>query len=237
MHRRNTLDTLDELIQARSILRHPFYVAWERGELTKTQLATYARAYYPHVRAFPRYLEATIARADDVSSRIELSRNLADELSHPKAHHDLWLDFSESLGLDRRDVEAGEAESFARATVEAFEGLTQRDSVSGLSALYAYESQQPEVSCRKMAGLREWYGLHSEKGLAYFNVHAKTDIEHREGERNAIGRCLDNGASPELVLGAANDALDAYAGLLDGVCMLAGVSAASASVGASVSSV
>ena len=223
MHRWKALHTLDQRIQTRSILQHPFYVAWERGELTPDQLATYARSYYPHVRAFPRYLAAVIDRADNEASRAELRRNLADELSNPKAHHELWLDFAESLGLDRHDIATAPVEPFATATVEVFKGLTRRDSASGLAALYAYESQQPEVSCRKMAGLREWYGLHSEEGLAYFEVHAITDIEHREGERNAIARCLDDGASLELVLGAANDALDAYWGLLDGVCLVADV--------------
>jgi len=39
MHAQDTLDLLDRLIQSRSILRHPFYVAWQRGELSGEQLA------------------------------------------------------------------------------------------------------------------------------------------------------------------------------------------------------
>ena len=224
MHRLDVLHTLDERVHARSILHHPFYIAWERGALTRVQLATYARAYYPHVHAFPRYLEATIARANDPASRVELQRNLADELSRPKAHHELWLDFADALGLDRCRVATAPPTPFARATVETFERLTSRDVASGLAALYAYESQQPEVSRRKMSGLRESYGVRSAKGLAYFEVHATTDLQHREGERDALARCLDGGVSPAVVLDAATDALDAYWGLLDGICDEAGVS-------------
>src|SRR5205823_13657986 len=47
-----TLCALDNFIRERSILQHPFYRAWQRGELTSDQLATYSRVYYPHVAAF-----------------------------------------------------------------------------------------------------------------------------------------------------------------------------------------
>ena len=229
MHRRNVLHILDELVHTRSILRHPFYVAWERGELTRGQLATYARAYYPHVQAFPRYLEAAIVRADDPVSRAELKLNLTDELSNPKPHHELWLDFADALGQDRHEIATAAPKPFAKATVDTFERLTRRDSASGLAALYAYESQQPEVSCRKMTGLRESYGFRGAEGLGYFEVHATVDIDHRAGERNALARCLDDGASPEMVLGGATDALDAYWGMLDGICTESGVSTSSCS--------
>ena len=227
MHRSDVLKDLDERVHAHSILRHPFYVAWERGELTRAQLATYACTYYPHVQAFPRYLEAAIECADDPAVRAVLTRNLTDELSRPKAHHELWLDFAEALGQDRRDVAAAPSQPCAQAMVDTFERLTSQDIASALAALYAYESQQPEVSCRKMAGLRESYGVQSAEGLAYFDVHAKTDLEHREGERQALTRCLDGGASPEAVFTAATNALDAYWGLLDGICDAAGVAVAS----------
>ncbi|HXO21994.1 MAG TPA: pyrroloquinoline quinone biosynthesis protein PqqC, partial [Thermoanaerobaculia bacterium] len=52
------LAELDARIAARSILGHPFYRAWSAGTLTRRDLATYARVYYPHVAAFPGYLEA-----------------------------------------------------------------------------------------------------------------------------------------------------------------------------------
>ena len=125
MHRSDVLRTLDARVHARSILQHPFYIAWERGALTRAQLAIYARTYYPHVHAFPRYLEATIERTDDAASRVELQRNLADELSRPKAHHELWLDFADALGLDRHRVATAPPTPFARATVETFERLDE----------------------------------------------------------------------------------------------------------------
>ena len=63
----------------------------------------------------------------------------------------------------------------------------------------------------------------SPRALAYFEVHAEADIHHSEGERNAIMTCLAEGASHESVLESAGRALDAYWGLLDGVCVEAGI--------------
>jgi len=224
MNPQGTLDRLDQLIQSRSILCHPFYVAWQRGELTADQLATYAQVYYPHVASFPRYLEAAIDSADDPVIRAELERNLADERMVPKAHNELWLDFAEGLGLDRAKVATTAWHPAAEAIVHAFGRLTGDGSAGALAALYAYESQQPEVSQEKMAGLRRDYGVENPKGLAYFEVHAEADIHHREGERRALLRCLEDGASAQAVLESAGEALEAYWGLLDGVCAEAGIS-------------
>lgn len=224
MNRFELLNSLDQLIAARSILRHPFYVAWEQGRLTRDQLAAYARVYYPHVRAFPGYLRAALADAEDPAVRAELEANLADEISNPKPHAELWLDFAAALGLDRQAVAAAEPAPAARAAVETFERLARRDAASGLAALYAYESQQPEVSQSKLAGLRERYGIRDDAALAYFDVHATADVRHRQGERDALARCLEAGADPDALVGAAGEALDAYWALLDGVCEEAGVS-------------
>ena len=104
-----------------------------------------------------------------------------------------------------------------------------------LAALYAYESQQPEVSQTKMEGLQRHYDVLGQKGLAYFEVHSTLDREHRAGEREALGRCLDQGADADEVLGAAADVLGAYWRLLDGVCSEAGVPMASDDLSESMS--
>jgi pyrroloquinoline-quinone synthase len=217
---------LDDLIQSRSILRHPFYLAWQQGTLTRDQLATYARVYYPHVAAFPRYIAAAAATATDPAVRDALDRNLVDELHHPKAHTELWLDFAAALGADREGVAAAPPHATTGGVVATFDRLTQSGTANGLAALYAYESQQPEVSRQKADGLRQYYGVTDPAALGYFAVHAETDLAHRAEERDALERCLAAGDSSEGVLDAAGQALDAYWLLLDGVCEEAGISCA-----------
>lgn len=222
----DTLRRLDDLIQSRSILRHPFYVAWQQGTLTRAQLGTYARAYYPHVAAFPGYLAATGASAPDPAVRAALEQNLADELHHPKAHVELWLDFAAAVGQDRGAVAAAAPHARTQAVVATFQRLTQSGTAAGLAALYAYESQQPEVSRQKADGLRRQYGVTDPAALGYFEVHAETDLEHRAAERAALQRCLAAGAPADDVLRAADQALDAYWALLDVVCEEASIACA-----------
>ena len=218
MNPRATVRRLDQLIQSRSILGHPFYVAWQRGELTQDQLATYTTAYYPHVAAFPRYLTAAANAAEDPRVRAELEHNLADELSHPKPHPELWLDFAAGLGLDRDTVATAAPRPATENIVATFDRLVTGGTARALAALYAYESQQPEVSREKADGLRRHYGVRSPDALAYFDIHAETDRRHRDGERRALAHCLAAGAAPDAVLDSAQEALDAYWGLLDGIC-------------------
>ncbi len=223
MSTHNTLRRLDDLIASRSILRHPFYVQWQQGTLTREQLATYARVYFPHVAAFPRYIAATAQSATDPAVRAALDENLSDELHHPKAHTELWLDFAAGVGADRDVVATAAPQSQAAKVVDRFERLTQRGTAQGLAALYAYESQQPEVATEKTAGLRRHYGVTDPTALGYFEVHATTDVAHRAAERDALERCLAAGAADQDVLEAASQALDAYWQLLDGVCEEAGI--------------
>ena len=218
MRSNETIRCLDELMRSRFILTHPFYIAWQRGELTRAQLATYASVYYPHVAAFPGYLARAQSRASNPLVRTELANNLADELGNPAPHSELWLDFAEELGADRTTVSSAQPRSAAAAIVNTFNARAKGGSAGAIAAFYAYESQQPEVSKQKLAGLREKYGVTSPKALAYFEVHAESDVRHSEGERNAIVRCLGDGASHEEVLDSAGKALDAYWGLLDGIC-------------------
>src|SRR5438045_9035304 len=93
-----TLRALDHLIRERSILQHPFYRAWQRGELTSDQVATYSRVYYPHVAAFPRYLKNAINCASDSAIRSALEQNLDDELTNPAPTPEFWLDFAAAAG-------------------------------------------------------------------------------------------------------------------------------------------
>jgi pyrroloquinoline-quinone synthase len=218
MRTEETLRALDDLIRERSILQHPFYRAWKRGELTRDQLATYSRVYYPQVAAFPTYLENAINCEADPFTRRDLEANLRDEQTNPAPHPELWLDFAEATGQDREGVMRAEPVAKVARTISTFDRLTNHDIASGLTALYAYESQQPEVAAEKLRGLRESYGIESTRALRYFTVHATADLEHRAGERAALARCLNSCTSADTVINAANEALDAYWNLLDGVC-------------------
>lgn len=218
-----TLDALDRRIADRSILRHPFYRAWQAGMLTRAQIATYAAVYYPHVAAFPDHLRAAAGRAQDPVVRAELLANLDEELSQPEPHPELWLRFAAGVGGDAEAIRVAAPTDATRAIVGAFRELCEQSAAAGLAALYAYESQQPEVSREKTEGLRRFYGAEHAATLEYFEVHSEADVRHRAGERKALARCLEQGTTRGEVLASAERALDAYWGLLDEVCARANV--------------
>lgn len=213
---RDVLAAIDERIARRSILEHPFYRAWNAGTLTREDLARYAETYYPHVAAFPGYLERALANATG-ADREELAANLAEERAVPAPHPELWLDFAAAMGADRERVAAADPSFLTAATVATFEALCGGSTGCAAAALYAYESQQPAVSATKLRGLRELYGVTDEAATAYFAVHADADVRHREGEREVLVRALENGEDPEALFASTDRALDAYWQLLDGV--------------------
>jgi pyrroloquinoline-quinone synthase len=223
MNQNETLVALDDLIRSRSILNHPFYQAWQRGELNGDQLAIYAKSYYPHVASFPEYLRTAAAKAENSSVRTEIENNLADELSNPAPHPELWLSFARGVGADTKTVSEALPTPSTSRTVSAFTRLAQGETAEALSALYAYESQQPAVSKTKMEGLQKFYGISDSETLSYFAVHAEKDVEHSQGEQRALLQCLAEGASPKTILASAGKALDSYWGLLDGICEEAGI--------------
>lgn len=79
---------IDSIIKSKSLLKHPFYVAWTEGKLSKVQLRKYAEQYFHNVLAEPTYLSAvhfntphfhTNTNSGDISVRQEVLENLISE--------------------------------------------------------------------------------------------------------------------------------------------------------------
>ena len=135
------LDEIDNDIAAKHLLKHPFYLAWTRGELSREALADYAQQYYQHVAAFPTYLSAIHANCDDQSTRKELLNNLIDEEAGSPNHPELWLNFAEGLGISVRDAQTAEKWPETKNLIDTFRSVCRDGSTAeGLAALYAYES-------------------------------------------------------------------------------------------------
>lgn len=212
------LDLIDACVAEKSLLKHPFYQAWTRGELSTEVLADYATQYYHHVAAFPTYLSSLHAHTEDLSTRRHILANLMDEEAGTPNHPELWLEFAESLGLNREEVANAELWPETRNLIRAFRQVCREGSVAeGLAALYAYESQIPEVAESKIKGLETFYGLDDSKALGYFQVHIEADKEHSRVERQLLESTAREEDAPE-VTAAADTVLDRLWELLSGVC-------------------
>ena len=70
--------------------------------------------------------------------------------------------------------------AYPKKVSETFFGYARKSYHEGLGALFAYESQVPEVADSKIQGLVERYGIKDESTLEFFQVHRKADVAHRE---------------------------------------------------------
>jgi pyrroloquinoline-quinone synthase len=188
-------DRLDGARERWNVLRHPFYRRWENGELTRDELAFYAREY--------RHAVAALARTAAVGGSTE---HAAEE----EAHVDLWDDFAAAVDAPFD----GEPRPETRACVKSW---TSDDPLEAAAILYAVESSQPAISATKLAGLVEHYGFEPDSpATGYFTVHATRDDEHAAESRTILERDAAAVDTDRLV-GAAEAALEGNWRLLDGV--------------------
>ena len=212
------LDEIDNDIAAKHLLKHPFYLAWTRGELSREALADYAGQYYHHVAAFPTYLSAAHAKCQDQNARKQLLANLIDEEAGSPSHPELWLKFAEGLSVS--DVEARNTtkEPETKNLIDTFRLVCGDGSTAeALAALYAYESQIPAVCESKIEGLKNHYGFSNPEHYQYFTVHIEADREHSATERKLLSGYV-NKQNLESVKASVNRVLDALWEMLSGVC-------------------
>ena len=209
---------LDSAINEYAVLNHPFYQAWNAGTLTNPQLQEYAKQYYQFERNFPRYVSNVHANTENFQHRQQLLENLVEEERGENNHPELWLRFAETLGCERDAVTSAVAYAETDAMKAAFTNVTRNGSTfEGIAALYAYESQIPEVSTTKIEGLTKFYGVNTDAGLAFFRVHQEADEIHRRAERDMLAELITSSADEEIAISAARTAAKAYYEMLTGV--------------------
>jgi len=207
-----------EAIMEYSMLKHPFYVAWTEGRLSQSVLGEYAKQYYAHVRAFPTYVSAVHSRCDDLQIRQELLENLIEEERGEDNHPELWMRFAEGLGVAREDVRNAKLLPSTEESVARLKSLTaSEDYRDGLAALYAYESQIPDVARTKREGLKEFYGIESERAVSFFRVHEGIDVLHQQIEKQALSEKCMNADEQRRAVEVAKESAKALWGFLDGV--------------------
>jgi len=211
------LDRLDQMIDERHLLKHPFYTKWADGTLPREALQDYARQYYAFESSFPRYLSALHSRTESAEVRQQLLDNLWDEEHGRENHAELWLQFAEGIGVARDDVREAPRNEKTQALVDLYSELSREAPVAaGVGALYAYERQVPQVVSSKIDGLKQHYGITDGPALTFFVVHGMLDIEHSGAEREMLGQLVDN-ADPAPIVDATRRALDAWWDFLSAV--------------------
>jgi pyrroloquinoline-quinone synthase len=172
-----------------NVLEHPFYTRWERGELTREELARYAGEY--------RHAVVALARAAR-TARLH---------AHEEAEHiALWDSFASALGGEKHEP-LPETPCCADAWAAA------EDEFGAAAILYAIEGGQPAISATKLRGLVSHYGFSDgSPATEYFEVHSERDHEHAAEARSRL-----EGLEDARLVALAEAALAGNWALLDGV--------------------
>ncbi len=220
-NRENFTTEITGVIEKKSLLQHPFYKKWNEGTLTQDELKEYAKQYYHFVKHFPRFVSCVHSNCDDRATRDMLMQNLADEEGYKTGisnHPDLWMNFAKSLGLTEEEVRNSTPLRETEYLVDGMYELTRSPEIElGLAALYAYESQVPEISKTKVEGLKKFYGIDSYEAVEYFKVHEEADVYHSQDELNAIMDRCETKEDENRVLTTADEAASLQWTFLDGI--------------------
>ncbi|MEO8991503.1 MAG: CADD family putative folate metabolism protein [Nitrosospira sp.] len=218
---------IDSIISAKHLLKHPFYVAWTEGKLSKEQLRGYAEQYFHNVLAEPTYLSAvhfntphfhSEANSGDISVRQEVLKNLISEEHGEKNHPALWKNFALALGSSDKDLARAAAFPDTARLVSTFRDIClNQPFYAGLAAMHAFESQVPSIAAVKIEGLVKFYGMDDPASYEFFSVHQEADVHHSQAEWTLIERFADTPEKQAEVVAATMRACDALWGFLDGV--------------------
>ncbi len=176
----NITKKIDEMIEERSLLKHPFYQTWSDGKLTKESLAGYSKEYFQLVKEVPSFMAPIIDKAPESVVK-ELVENQQEESDHIKP----WIAFAGELGISEEELlsysglpKTRKAVSELNELMDTFEG--------GACAMYAFEKEIPKISQTKLDGLAEFYGMTSDEATEYFKLHTEADIRHAAAWRNIL---------------------------------------------------
>jgi pyrroloquinoline-quinone synthase len=214
----NLHQKLDAAISDHHLLKHPFYIAWTEGKLTRNHLKHYAEQYFHHVLAFPTYISAVHYNTPHLSVRQEILENLVSEEQGEKNHPALWQNFAVALGANEAELETGEILPSTAELISTFRDVClQSPFYAGLAALYTYESQIPEIASVKIDGLKQFYGMDEPKDYEFFTVHQIADVYHAQSTMALIESYANTEDKAAEVTASAQTVAKALWQFLDGI--------------------
>jgi len=215
------INELGNILEEKSILKHPFYRKWNEGKLSLGELQEYAKQYYHFVKHFPMFVSSVHSNCTDKDIRRMLVENIADEDGFNTGiedHPALWVKFANALNVSESDCENTPPVSRVKDSIDGFYSLCRNNDYRiGLAALYGYEKQIPEVSKVKIEGLKKFYNIDGEEDIKFFSVHQEADIYHSRAELDALIKSCKTDEEKQNVLNSVKESARLYWQMLDGV--------------------
>lgn len=202
---------IDNEIENRSLLKHPFYKMWSNGELNLNQLRGYSLEYFQLVKLVPEMVNNIKLKIQDQILKSIVEESHKEELSHIEP----WIRFATSLGVQKQELLNYVCDENTETAVSSLVELTNDSIDPSVCAMYAYEMDLPNISRSKIEGLHKFYNISDADSTNYFEIHEEADIRHAEIWRNMI-KSIPEGKH-DLSFKAAEKSLGAQNLLLDAV--------------------
>ncbi len=176
----NLIKRIDEMIEERSLLKHPFYQMWSDGKLTLDSLSGYSKEYFQLVKTVPSFMTPIIEKAPN-----SVISELIDNQQEESIHIQSWIKFAGELGVSEYELIHYEGLEKTRKSVLELSKLMNTYE-GGACAMYAFEKEIPKISQTKLDGLAEFYGMSNENATEYFKLHTEADIRHAASWKNIL---------------------------------------------------
>ena len=202
---------IDQEVEKKSLLKHPFYKMWSNGELSLNQLQGYSLEYFQLVKVVPEMVNNIKLKLQGSKLKSIIEESHKEESSHI----DPWIRFATSLGVQKQDLLNYVCDENTKNAISSLVELTKDSIDEGICAMYAYELDLPNISRSKIEGLHEFYNMFNDDSTNYFEIHQEADVRHAEIWRSMIKNI--SGHKHDICFSAASKSLDAQHLLLDAV--------------------
>jgi pyrroloquinoline-quinone synthase len=160
-------------LEGRRLLTHPFYVRWENGNLSLSELTQYAEQYRFFEEYLPEFLIELSRKFDDGITRDAVLANLNDEVA-PPSHLHLFDQFARAYGAQETELSPAMAK-----LLDAYRLALGEGGAVAVAGLLAYEVQGAEIAESKMGGLERHYGA-GPAALEFWATHSSLEQDHAQ---------------------------------------------------------
>ena len=196
--------------------QHPWFQGILQHRWSRNQIILGEVQHYLRVRANPiffGYIAVNAVAEKQYGLMNVVLENFMEELSGPRTHVDIMLQFLDEGGISREEADRAEPAPGTMAAIEMIVGCCQRRSaLEGVALLSFVESQlggPDRVSAKVYRELTGYYGF-SERAAETYRLHAEQDVGHGERQIEVIRRYATDPETQEKVRSAVKLGLTAF---------------------------
>lgn len=239
MNTKAFLDTLaDEIVERNALIHHPLMKLIYEGELTRDQLAGWARQFWviPHTHLINNagklahaqlwrggFLQQLLESPYDKTVTESLGDAVLDEMGKteisPESHYDCYFYLTDALGIPMEQM--GRPESLVPNSLIVMHAWTKSALEFSLLELIASHNfvndNTNTLAYPKLCdALMTHYGL-DKKAITWFDLHGEVDKEHGAMSRAVLETVIKNEEDHKIVRYAVTFGLGVKWALFDGV--------------------